>query len=207
VFGFSEKKILLVLSVVLAFTAYRHWSVRDISHAPGVLVPEHPSQLAVADLPPFVRDGYVISPRASFEIRARVLSRQDYFWGNEADLSPLDLALGWGLMSDQAVLDRIEISQAARWYFTQYEHPAPLADQDIIENSGNMHIIPAHNWVRKVLNDSRKGDVLTLRGLLVDVDHDSGWQWRTSLSRNDTGAGSCEIFYVEAIELEERPGF
>ena len=45
----------------------------------------------------------------------------------------------------------------------------------------------------------REGDVIVLQGYLVDVDHESGWMWRTSMSRTDTGAGACEIVYVESI--------
>jgi hypothetical protein len=106
-------------------------------------------------------------------------------------------------MSDQAVLDRISITQGARWYFTRYELPAPLPDRDIINNSSNMHMIPANTWVRKKLKEIRKGNIVQFQGSLVDVDADSGFFWRTSLRRDDTGNGSCEIFYVESLYIEE----
>jgi hypothetical protein len=115
----------------------------------------------------------------------------------------MDLALGWGVMSDQQVLDRITITQGTRWYFTRYEYPAPVSDQSIIRNSSNMHIIPANDWVLKKLREVRRGNILALRGLLVDVAADSGFTWTTSLSREDTGNGSCEIFYVEYVNIEE----
>jgi hypothetical protein len=199
-----EKKILLIVLVLLAGMAYRDWSMREIQYAPGVLVPEVPKQRDAQGLPLLAIDDYAITPRAEFEIRARVLSREDYRLGSEADISPLDLALGWGVMSDQAVLDRIEISQGSRWYYTRYELPAPVSDQAIIQNSGNMHMIPAQSRVRKKLKGIRVGDIVRLQGMLVDVDHSSGWRWRTSLSRNDTGGGSCEIVYLEEIEIEAR---
>jgi len=47
----------------------------------------------------------------------------------------------------------------------------------------------------------REGDVITLKGYLIDVDHDSGWKWRTSMTRSDTGGGACEIVYVESIAV------
>ena len=37
---------------------------------------------------------------------------------------------------------------------------------------------------------------------LVDVDHGSGWHWRSSMSRNDTGDGACELVYVESMSVE-----
>ena len=200
----NEKKILLIVLVLLAGMAYRDWSQREIEYAPGVLVAEVPKQLDVQGLASLTLDDYELIPRAEFRIRARVLSRKDYKWGAEADLSPMDLALGWGVMSDQTVIDRIEISQGSRWYHTRYKLPGPISDRDIIQNSGNMHMVPAQSWITKKLKGVRVGDIVRLRGKLVDIDHPSGWHWRTSLRRDDTGGGSCEIVYLEDIEIEAR---
>ncbi len=197
------KKALYICLALLAVLTWRDWSHREIVHEPGILVTELPRQRDLAAFTPIVIEEYRLTPRAEFNLRARVLSRENYRWGNESDLSPLDLALGWGVMSDQSVLDRITITQAARWYFTRYESPAPLPDQEIIYNSSNMHMIPANPWVRKKLKEIRKGNVVRLKGKLVDVDADSGFHWRTSMRRDDTGNGSCEIFYVEDLYIEE----
>ncbi len=204
-FGIEPKKILILLAVVAAILAWRDWSGRDIVHDPGILVPETPSQIEPSGASPFILNGYQLTPRALLVIRARVLSRKDYRFGNEADLSPVDLALGWQVMSDQAVLDQIEITQGSRWYYTRYQLPAPIADREIMEHSGNMHMIPAATIVTRKLKSVRVGDIVRLQGLLVDADHESGWQWRTSRSRTDTGAGSCEILYLQDIQIEKRP--
>jgi hypothetical protein len=198
------RKSLLFMLFVLLVLAVRQWENRPITHPPGVLVPELPRQEALAGAGPLRVDAFTLTPRANFRIRARVLSREDYHLGDEADLSPVDLALGWGVMSDQDVLDRIDISQGGRWYFTRYEYPAPISDAQIIRNSGNVHIVPANDWVRDRLDDVRVGDLVQARGYLVDVDRDDGFYWRTSLRRDDTGGGSCEIFYVEQIHIEPR---
>ena len=200
----NNKKILIIVLVLLVGMAYRDWSLREIEYPPGVLVTEAPKQVDVRGVASVTMDEYELTPRAEFEIRARVLSRKNYRWGSEADLSPVDLALGWGVMSDQAVIDRMEISQGSRWYYTRYELPAPVPDIEIIQNSGNMHMVPAQKWIRKKLKGVRVGDIVRLRGRLVDIDHPSGWHWRTSLRRDDTGGGSCEIVYLEEIEIEPR---
>lgn len=199
-----NKSLLFILALLL-IVLVRNWEGRDIVHEPGVLVPEVPRQLDLAAPEPFRVGEFVLTPRADFRVRARVLSREEYYLGVEADLSPVDLALGWGAMSDQAVLDRIRITQGGRWYFTRYDLPPPIADRQIIRNSGNMHMIPANDWVRDKLDDIKGGDVIQARGFLVDVDRDDGFYWRTSRTRDDTGNGSCEIFYVEQIHLEPRP--
>jgi len=200
------KRILFLLIVLAIVFGWRDWTQREIVHPPGILVPEAPQQSELPGTAPFEWQGYRLSPRAGFALRARVLSRKTYHWGDAAGLSPVDLALGWGAMSDQAVLDRLEVGQGARWYFTRYERPAPLPDRDIIRQSGNMHIIPANELVRRRLGDIRRGDVVRAQGYLVDADDDSGFRWRTSMSRDDSGEGSCELFYVEQITIEPRSG-
>ncbi len=195
------KRWLYLLLAIAAILVWRDWQRREIVHAPGVLVPEVPRQQAAADPGPFALEGYSLTRRARFELRARVLSREDYNWGAEAELSPMDLALGWGAMSDQSILDRIEVSQGGRWYFTRYDLPAPLADGAIIRQSSNMHMVPADALVRDRLERVRRGDIIWARGYLVDADHPSGFRWRTSLRRDDTGNGSCELFYVERFEI------
>ena len=195
------KKLFLLSGVALIYLTAREWEQRPLVYPPGVLVPQIPVQL---DLEPswFDMEDYLVTRRAKFKIRARVLSTEKYYLHRESDLSPIDLALGWGPMSDEAVLDRLKISQSARWYRTYYEYPAPLGDEQIIQNSSNMHMIPAAKRISKKLKRLRKGDLVTIRGLLVDVDHQSGWHWRTSMSREDTGSGACEIVYVESIVVE-----
>jgi len=42
--------------------------------------------------------------------------------------------------------------------------------------------------------------VIHLQGFLVDASRGDGWRWRTSMSRDDTGDGACELVYVESIE-------
>ena len=195
------RRLFILSAVAFAYLLARHWEERPISHAPGVLVPETPVQMN-SQPSTFMMDEYQITRRAGFEIRARVLSTQNYYLHKESDLSPIDLALGWGMMSDQAALDRIKISQSSRWYRTRWDFPAPLSDQQVINNSSNMHMIPASKGIARSLKKLRSGDLVTLRGYLVDVDHDSGWRWRTSMSRTDTGSGACEIVYVESMVVE-----
>jgi len=66
-----------------------------------------------------------------------------------------------------------------------------------------MHMIPADRYTAKQLKSLRRGAVISIRGYLVDVDRDDGWQWRTSMRRDDTGAGACEIVWVEQVIIED----
>ncbi len=66
-----------------------------------------------------------------------------------------------------------------------------------------MHMIPADRYTAKQLTGLRPGAVISIKGYLVDVDRDDGWKWRTSMSRDDTGAGACEIVWVEQLQVED----
>jgi len=44
-----------------------------------------------------------------------------------------------------------------------------------------------------------------MRGYLVNVTGPNGFNWNTSLRRDDTGNGACELFYVQALETKPEP--
>ena len=192
------KRLLLV--AVLAWGGHTWWKARAIAHGPGVLAPEAPEQTSLDRETAFDYKGYRITPLAQFSAQARVLSREDYSLGREADLSPTDLALGWGRMSDDAVLSKIDISQSGRFYFWRVEE-FPIPQREIETSSGNMHLIPADSTVARQLDKVRKGSVVQLRGLLIRADAPDGWRWISSLSREDTGAGACEVIWVEGLTI------
>lgn len=166
--------------------------------ADGSSAADDPEQDTALLASAFSLNGYELTPRADFRITARVLGRKEYSSGRESELSPLDLALGWGPMSDDAVLDRISISQSNRFFFWRTPE-FPIPRREIERHASNMHMIPADETVADRLDDVDVGDVVTLKGKLVDVRADDGWKWRTSLTRDDTGKGACELFYVEFV--------
>lgn len=201
----NRSRLLLVLLLLLAaWGGLSWWQSRPLQHPPGMLVTDAPQQLPLdgpLSLPD--DDAYRLTPRAHFDLSARVLSRADYRFDAGADLVPTDLALGWQQMSDSAVLDHIEISQANRFYFWSVRR-FPIPRRVIETESANMHLIPADAEVRRALKRVRVGDVITLDGYLVDARRGNGFVWRTSLTRDDTGAGACELVYVEQLSIAPR---
>lgn len=147
----------------------------------------------------FRLDKYAIYPLEDFSIEARVLGREDYRFGREAELSPTDLALGWGPMADPQVLAGIQVTQGNRWYHWRAD-PMPIPRREIETHSANMHMIPANDSVARALSQVDKGERIRLSGTLVRVEGDDGWRWVSSLSRDDTGAGACELIWVGNLE-------
>ena len=175
-----------------------------VSFPPGVTAPESPRQTRLDKAPVFLEDDFLIRAVATFEVDARVLGRERYRFGRSAGLSPIDLALGWGPMSDQSVIDRVKVTQSRRFYWWRVkEYPIPR--QQIIENSANMHMIPADDAVRKSLLALRRGDLVRISGYLVNVSSQDGFVWRTSTTRKDTGNGACEIVYVQKATRADSP--
>ena len=199
-----RRPTLLILLLLAAWGGLSWWQSRPRQQAPGVLVTEAPQQRPLAGALTLPDDAaYRLTPRARLDLSARVLSRADYRFDAGADLVPTDLALGWQQMSDSAVLDRIKISQANRFYFWSVRR-FPIPRRAIETESANMHLIPADAEVRRELERVRVGDVITLDGYLVDAHRADGFVWRTSLTRDDTGAGACELVYVEQLSIAPR---
>ena len=170
---------------------------------PRVATGEPPLQSAVpATLQPFRLAAAQLQPLAGFSVEARVLSRRDYRRGREAELSPTDLALGWGAMAARGMAERLDVSQSGRWYRYQWSGEPPLPPREIARSSANMHLIPADAATAAALRDVRAGERVRIDGWLVEADAPDGWRWRSSLSRDDTGAGACELVYVCAISRE-----
>lgn len=138
-------------------------------------------------------------PLAGFSVAARVLAREDYDDDREARYAPLDLALAWGRMRDDHVLSQLDISQSGRFYRYRWRGEPPLPPDELVRSSANMHLIPADDTVRAALDGIDADDRVRIDGWLVQVRASDGWQWRSSLTREDSGAGACELVYVCAV--------
>ena len=170
---------------------------------PRVLAGDPPLQSGVpAALSPFRLAAAELRPLAGFSVDARVLSREDYSFGREAALSPTDLALGWGRMRDDAVLSRLDISQSGRWYQYRWRGESPLPVAEIVRSSANMHMIPADAAAAAALSRVRAGERVRIDGWLVEAVAADGWRWRSSLSRDDSGGGACEVVYVCSLTVD-----
>ena len=173
----------------------------SVSLGPGVMAPNAPQQSKIYSAHPFAFGDYHITEVASFDIEAKVLAKENYYSGRESELSPTDLALGWGNMSDEAVLANIDISQSGRFYRWRVEE-FPIPRQEIETSSANMHLIPADDTVKRRIDRIREGDIVEISGSLVNVTADGGkWYWKSSQTRNDTGKGACELIYVKWIDV------
>ena len=168
---------------------------------PGYSDPAQPLQSDVGRaMAPFRLGQAQVSPLAGFSLQARVLHREDYVLGTESRYSPTDLALGWGPMAAPGMADYFHVSQGGRWYRYHWNDAnPPVAPDQVAHDSSNMHIVPADDSVASALAGLRAGELVRIDGWLIRIDRDDGWHWTSSTSRDDTGAGACELVLACAI--------
>lgn len=194
------KKLLITSVILLGIGAYLFWPEKVITYPTGITAPEQPFQTNLSVAKEWEKNEFRFKALAEYKIKARVLSRNNFSVGRESKISPVDFALGWGPMSDQAVIDRIKITQSNRWY--RWESDSyPIPRNEIITSSANVHIIPADDLIDKKLSKVYKGSLIEMKGYLVEVTTEDRWFWRSSLRRDDTGGGSCELFWVEELTI------
>jgi hypothetical protein len=196
-----ERSILLIAGSLAVLVGIWWWQGHPQIQPPGVLAPLEPVQTEPESRATWASHGHRITPLACFEIRARILGRERYRLDRAAELSPVDFALGWGPMSDTAILEGYSIQQRDRWYFWS-SRTMPIPAEQVTSHSANMHMIPANGMVAERLLAMKVGQVVELHGQLVRADGKDGWTWVSSLSRTDTGDGSCEVFWVEAATAD-----
>ncbi len=191
----------ILFFVLLSFVLLMWLKEDSIDLGSGVLAPNEPLQEKISMQKSFAFKKYTITPLANFKVKAKVLSRENYTSGREAELSPTDLALGWGRMSDKTVTQEVDIWQSGRW-FRWKTQKLPIPKREIERHSANMHMLPKDEHVAQALKKVRKGDIVVIKGYLVKVDARDGWHWISSLSRSDTGNGACEVVFLEEISVE-----
>jgi hypothetical protein len=189
------------LLIAAAWQASDQWRLRDLHPPDGQIAPLDPVQNNLEAAVLLQHGPWRLAERANYDITARVLHREDYHFDPLSDLIPEDLALGWGPMSDNRVLARFEITQGARFYTWQALGALPLPRQVVVTHSANTHVIAGDAQVRRELAGLRAGEVVHLLGSLVDAERDDGMSIRTSMTRNDEGAGACEVMLVDSVEV------
>src|SRR5205814_5804030 len=186
------KKTLFLLAV--AGIWFAHWHLhRPITYPPGVLIASDPTQVNLpSNEPEFDFGDFHLKPLARFSVDARLLHSKIYQYDRGASLVPIYLAIGWGPMSDQQVLDRLHISQSMRFFWYEYKIPPPIAVEQIVTHATNVHIIPSTRELADRGKCPRSGAPAHLSGESVQATGPHIRTWRSSLRRTDAGAGAPE---------------
>ncbi len=195
----SARNIIAILTVAIMVLISKSMMFPDYK---GPTVIEGPVQMDIEDKriqhTNLEGDLVDITLMAAYEGAFAVKGVEKYSTDGAAVVSPRDFILAWGRLGEGAVDAEISYSQSNRWYYYRYTGDSLVTGSYISEHSANTHIIPADSAVLDRILKVDKNDYIHLEGYLVKVHFTDG-DWTSSLTRKDTGDGSCEILYVTAV--------
>ncbi len=169
---------------------------REIEREPGILVNKTPEQEMLEETRTKNIDDWEITKRARFEITGRVLSINE-FDDEISEISPYDFALGWGPMSDTKNLENFKVYHSDRVAYWRTRR-IPLPEKEVQKHFSNTHLVTNESHFVEKMGEVRVGNIVKLKGYLVDVQRWRGWTWETSLRRDDN---DCEIMWVEELRI------
>ena len=150
---------------------------------------------------------FEMTPLAEYKLSGIVVGKGSYSSGWDGELSPMDLAVAWGKLTEPENGRYVTYSQGYRWYHYRWREGSPVAPSYIASHSSNNHIIPANENIRRAVKTIKRKDRIVLKGFLVNLRGGSQGRavaWNTSLSRTDTGSGSCELLYVSHVRIDTK---
>lgn len=177
-----------------------------MTRSPDILA--EPIQKALTVEPVFILETeygrFSLIPRFSYQIGGVVIGVSRYRSGWEASLSPVDIALLWGPWAERSVELIRQISMKKRGY--QFETHAIITRgmEEVVTRTSNNHLIPANSRVRFGISKIRRHDRVRIEGFLVDVAVSAergDFSWKTSLDRQDSGPGACELILVKKLQV------
>ncbi|WP_130803461.1 hypothetical protein [Acinetobacter ihumii] len=145
--------------------------------------------------------GQSISVLKPFKGDFRILGSKQYRDDEQAKFSPIDFAVSYGLFAHPQIASQIKINQYDR-YLNWSLQTLPVPPDQAMKLVSNMHIIPANPDIAKQITQVKRGDLVRLKGELVEVK-DNNLVWTSSLTPGGVGDGACEVFRVHSIQWIE----
>lgn len=196
----SRRSLLVVFAMIALLVVVWWWRQPDW---PGPVALAEPVQTAVT-IAAVQHDGFTLQPLAHFDVEGIVVGRQRYRLGREGDLSPYDIGLVWGIAAQPDLLRVITYRQSSRFLWWRFRGQLPVGEDEMNRAMANIHTVPKNRSIRRQLARLRPGQVARLQGYLLSITAPDGWHWNSSMTRDDTGHGACEVMLVESVELVER---
>ncbi len=156
-------------------------------------------------------DGGSLQPVAEFETRGRVLHIERFKpyqslvnWVPGLRPATHDIGLGYGPMTDSANVRLFNFSHegASNGLRALFPRPRGAMTREEFDRLGprmtNVHVIPASTAIYDQLRRVRHGELVTLRGKLVNVRDAAGRTATTSITAGDR---DCEIMWLEELQV------
>ncbi|MDD4955707.1 MAG: hypothetical protein PHP17_06700 [Candidatus Omnitrophica bacterium] len=212
----AEKYLFWILLAVCIFAFFGKKDIRNIK----IIEPEifeKPVQLAIANPEKieFESNGYAyrLTPLYDYTLKGLIVSKFNYDIFNAyryGSVFPVDLCMIWGNNAKgKAHLNKdVQFSQDCRWCNVRWFNSNTVFDLNEMANS---HIVVKEQRIRRIVNGLSAGDQISIKGKLVNIKarllkkagslDAEEFTWQTSTTRDDQGAGACEVIYVEDITM------
>ena len=207
--------VFLICLVIGYFGKDSYKSIGAEALQPEVFLAPAQTLVAKNDIIAFQKDGfsYKITPLYDYSISGLVVHKMDYNkWyslSRTDETFTTDVCMLWGdnLKNGAYQNKTLSIKQDFRFCLFSYRNGTPIANEALSNN----HLIISDSAVKKIMDGVSAGDQIRIIGKLINVHAESTGvvgkyepktaDWRTSTTRVDSGAGACEIIYVEKIEI------
>jgi hypothetical protein len=215
--------LVLAAVVVLAGAAVFGWKYATKRPAPIVSaakpqvidIAEEPVQIDVAKGTVLYKrsDGMTFPAFASYKINAKVIGVRAWAAHDKASTGfPIDLALTWGDVAKSDYHKYVDFHftsdyLANQWLMFQFRGGVepPWTQDYFLSHVSNNHVCPASQNLYNAVMSLKEGDEVVIEGYLSgSTGVDGKLKMNSSLTRGDTGAGACEAFFVQKLQVGSR---
>ena len=150
---------------------------------------------------------YHVEAVADYQISGLIVSKlnTDSWFAKHEDwnefFNVMDVCMVWGSNARAGAYEKMSF-KSGQWTCWFQTNDANAAKPEYFQAISNTHIVTDDAALAKRLRQLRIGDEVTLHGRLVNYSHDGLPARKSSLVRNDTGNGACEILYVTGFEVQ-----
>ena len=153
---------------------------------------------------------YSVIPKAEYTIYGLLVSHNNIhsfadIYHDDTSVDIKDLCLLWGDNVKTDVYQHGKFSNGSftcYFYFKDYEKYRQFR----LDQISNNHMLAKTERLRDQIRSARVGDQLLISGYLIDYhpEGDRSFIRTSSLRRDDTGNGACEVFMAESIRVLKR---
>ena len=163
---------------------------------------------------------FTITKVANYRIAGRAVETYDYdnnitnvlkiVTGKEYynQISCKDVAISYGLLALNDNHNKMNYSMLGTRKVAYSIKDSSIIDvfgstSELENHITNNHLIPANSRIHDLIKKISRGDFVQLTGYLVNVNWENGiyyYSLESSLSREDSGNGACEVLLVEDVK-------
>lgn len=146
---------------------------------------------------------YTVRPRASYDIRALVVSQNNPTgiadsYHDSRSLDTKDFCVIWGHNVRSSEYKTVKFWSGSWTCYCEWENGTRFW----MDEFSNNHLITNNEDIRDKIASVGIGDQVHIKGMLVDYTEVGSNSWRnSSLTRTDTGNTACEVVFVEDLKI------